>query len=123
MSVLDYVEPPPPDGHPDWPSFLRSIGVPESEFNGAAAIEDPGGTGPRIFIQQVPERKAGKNRVHLDVRVPGAPRGDSDERRAVLEREAVRLEALGAQRVELRTLRGQSWIVMQDPEGNEFCLD
>lgn len=123
MAVLDYVEPPPPEGHPDWPSFLRTIGFSDDQMNDAAAIEDPAGAGPRLYFQRVPEGKAAKNRLHLDVRVPGAGREDGDERRAALEREATRLTALGAARLELRAEHGHSWIVMQDPEGNEFCLD
>ena len=72
----------------------------------------------------MPEGKSVKNRVHLDVRA--APGLDGEERMAALEVEAERLVGLGATRVrrvieELPLPAG--WIVMQDPEGNEFCLD
>ncbi|MEO7943663.1 MAG: VOC family protein, partial [Marmoricola sp.] len=74
--------------------------------------------------QKVPEGKTAKNRVHLDVRA--APGLQNDERMTVLEAEADRLVALGAtrlQRFEPGVDLGAGHIVMQDPEGNEFCLD
>jgi catechol 2,3-dioxygenase-like lactoylglutathione lyase family enzyme len=130
--VLGYVFPAPPgvelpegaDPLAAWDEFLDRIGVPKEERNTRSAIEDPDGDGPRVFFQQVPEDKVAKNRVHLDVRA--APGLQGDERMAALEAECSRLTALGATRVrrfdpsppmELGT------IVMQDPEGNEFCLD
>jgi predicted enzyme related to lactoylglutathione lyase len=60
----------------------------------------------------VPERKQGKNRMHLDLWV-------SD-----IEAEAQRLVGLGARRQSAQPLEelGSRWIVMADPEGNEFCL-
>ena len=71
----------------------------------------------------MPEGKVVKNRVHLDVRVGTGLRGD--ERVAVLEAECARLEALGASRQRLLLADGinESCLVMQDVEGNEFCLD
>jgi hypothetical protein len=71
----------------------------------------------------VPEGKVAKNRVHLDVRVGTGLVGE--ERLAALEAECARLVALGAVRVRLRAADGvgESFIVMQDVEGNEFCLD
>ena len=64
-----------------------------------------------------------KNRVHLDVRVGAGLTGD--ERVAALEAEAARLEKLGAQRLRLLLAdeENESCLVMQDVEGNEFCLD
>ena len=59
---------------------------------------DPTGAGPRLFFQQVPEGKAAKNRLHLDVRA--APGLEGEERMAALEAECERLVALGATRVE-----------------------
>ena len=85
------------------------------------ALEDPDGQGPRVFFQKVPEAKAGKNRVHLDVRA--APGLDDDARRARLNERADELIALGASRLYEMDERGAFWITMQDPEGNEFCLD
>ncbi|GGW94213.1 hypothetical protein GCM10010341_14170 [Streptomyces noursei] len=79
--------------------------------------------GPRLFFQRVPEGKVVKNRVHLDVRVGTGLVGE--ERLAALEAECTRLVALGAVRVQLLSADGvdESCIVMQDIEGNEFCLD
>ena len=77
--------------------FLARAGVPEDQRNTRSAIEDPEGHGPRLFFQQVPEDKATKNRVHLDVRA--APGLQGDERLAALEAERRRLVALGATRV------------------------
>ena len=84
---------------------------------------DPTGVGPRVYCQRVPEGKVVKNRVHLDVRFGrGLTR---KERNAALEAEGARLEALGAKRVRLLEANddNEACLVMQDVEGNEFCLD
>ena len=88
-----------------------------------AACVDPAGVGPRLFFQRVPEGKVVKNRVHLDVRTATGLVGD--ERIAILEAECARLVALGATRVQLLPANDEdeSIILMQDVEGNEFCLD
>lgn len=123
--VLGYRLEPPPPPHGSWEEALDAWGVPPELRNSRSAIVvQQGETGPRIFFQQVPEAKAGKNRVHLDVRA--APGLLGDERMAVLESECERLTALGATRVrrfEPEEDFGGGFIVMQDPEGNEFCLD
>ncbi|MBV9831252.1 MAG: VOC family protein [Marmoricola sp.] len=89
----------------------------------AAACTDPTGVGPRLYFQRVPEGKVVKNRVHLDVRVGTGLVGE--ERVSALEAEEARLLPLGAQRVQLLLAddENESCLVMQDPEGNEFCLD
>jgi len=119
--VLGYVVPPPPRGHAGWDDYNRSL-PPERQGAGFACV-DPTGTGPRLYFQRVPEGKVVKNRVHLDVRVGTGLVGD--ERLAVLESEASRLEKLGASRVQLLLAdeENESCQVMQDVEGNEFCLD
>lgn len=119
--VLGYVVPPPPPGFEDWGDFDRSL--PAERQGSAFACVDPTGAGPRLFFQRVPEGKVVKNRVHLDVRVGTGLRGD--ERLAALESEGDRLEQLGARRVQLLRADGfdESCLVMQDVEGNEFCLD
>jgi len=88
-----------------------------------SACVDPTGVGPRLYFQRVPEGKVVKNRVHLDVRVGTGLVGA--ERLAALEAERDRLIALGAvcERVLLADEENESCIVMQDIEGNEFCLD
>lgn len=123
--VLGYVRDAPPPGHETWEEALEAFGVPREEWNSRSACHDPGGVGPRLFFQRVPEGKTAKNRVHLDVRAAPGLRGD--ERMAALEAEAERLVALGAtrkRRFEPDSSPGElGFIVMQDPEGNEFCLD
>jgi hypothetical protein len=111
-SALGYVIQPPPPGYDSWPAFLTAMGVPEPEWDTRSACVDPDGKGPRLFFQRVPEGKAAKNRVHLDVNV-GADRVDA---------EAERLVGEGATRVTEHTEMGTRWVVMADPEGNEFCL-
>ena len=120
--ALGYVVQPPPEGHDSWESWLAAMGVPESEWNSASAVIDPDGAGPRIFFQQVPEEKAGKNRLHLDLRITAGPSAPVDERRRAVEPEADRLVALGATVVGSVEEMGSWWLVMRDPEGNEFCL-
>lgn len=118
--ALGYVVQPPPPGHESWQDWLREQDVPEENWNDASAVVDPDRAGPRIFFQRVPEPRSVKNRVHLDVNVTvGVPREEADDK---LEAEAKRLEALGATRVAKREQWSGRWIVMQDPEGNEFCL-
>lgn len=120
--VLGYEFPPPPPGFESWDAFAETL--PEEERDGVSACVDPAGVGPRLFFQRVPETKSVKNRVHLDVRA--APGLVGDERMAALEDEAARLVGLGATRVQRfdpEPPYSNGFIVMQDPEGNEFCLD
>jgi hypothetical protein len=67
---------------------------------------------PHLILQQVPEPKAGKNRMHLDLHA------------AELDTEMARLIALGARRLQEapNCLGAYCWYLMADPEGNEFCL-
>ncbi|WP_328581750.1 VOC family protein [Streptomyces sp. NBC_00370] len=130
--ALGYIHPGPPgvdlpegaDPLAAWDDFLAQLGVPEAERNTKSAIEDPEGHGPRVFFQQVPEGKVAKNRVHLDVRA--APGLQGEARMAALESECTRLVTLGATRLhrsDPEPPMNAGFIVMTDPEGNEFCLD
>lgn len=123
--ALEYQVQPPPEGFDSWDAALEAFGVPRDQWNSRSAIVPIEGTHPRIFFQRVPEGKTVKNRLHLDVRA--APGLEGDQRMAALEAEADRLEILGAtrvQRFEPDQARMESgFIVMRDPEGNEFCLD
>ena len=120
--LLGYQLDAPPPGFDSWEAWLREQGIPESEWNSASAVSDPDGQGPRIFLQRVPEPKERKNRVHLDVNV-GGPRGTpDDERRVAVDAAVERAIGLGATKVRLVEERGERHYVMQDPEGNEFCL-
>jgi hypothetical protein len=77
----------------------------------AAWIRDPVGVGwPLLFIV-VPEGKAVKNRVHLDLRPTGS-----------MAKEVERVTALGATVFDYVEEHGSFWTVMLDPEGNEFCV-
>jgi catechol 2,3-dioxygenase-like lactoylglutathione lyase family enzyme len=114
----------PPKGFDSWDQALEAMGIPPERRNDASALLDPEGVRPRLFFQRVPEGKQAKNRVHLDVRA--APGLEGDARMAALEAEAERLVSLGATRIkryEPAPPLAFGTIVMNDPEGNEFCLD
>jgi hypothetical protein len=119
--VLGYVVPPPPPGFASWDEVDRAL-PPERQGSIFACVH-PEGLGPRLLFLRVPEGKVVKNRVHLDVRVGTGLVGD--ERLAALEAECARLIPLGAKRLRLLRADGinESCLVMQDVEGNEFCLD
>ena len=74
-------------------------------------IVAPDGARPSLVFVPVAEAKRGKNRVHLDVNPSGCDQGQ----------ELARLLALGAVRVDVGQ-GDQTWHVLADPEGNEFCL-
>ena len=123
--VLGYQMQPPPPGFDTWETALEAWGVPPEERHGrSAALPPPGESGPRLFFQRVPEGKRVKNRLHLDVRA--APGRVRDERMTALVAEATRLAGLGAttiRRVDPDGRMETGFVVMLDPEGNEFCLD
>jgi hypothetical protein len=93
----------------------------------ADRLFDPAGHGPPLWFQQVPESKAGKNRLHLDLYPVG--RDDSlplPRRVERVEATVAELVALGAT-VERRDGSDDPddaffYVVMHDPEGNEFCV-
>jgi hypothetical protein len=125
-TALGYKPKDPPEGFDDWCSYFRSIGVPEEELRGecTAYLVDPEDVLPQIFLQEVPEPKVVKNRIHFDLRVGGGLEVPLEVRKQRVEAEADRLVRAGASR--LRTLdeevADRYFVVMQDPEGNEFCL-
>lgn len=121
-SVLGYKLQDPPAGFESWPDFLKAQGIPEDQWNGSSAIVDPDGRGPRLYFQRVPEPKTVKNRVHLDVNVGGGAGVPLAERRALINAAVDRLIAEGAIRQREFEQHGEYWVVMTDPEGNEFCL-
>lgn len=123
--ALGYVEQPPPSGFDNWPDALRAFGFREEELTSAYALVDPAGVGPRLYFKKVPEGKAAKNRVHLDVNVGAPLRGrsaDPGEVRKVVDEHAERLLAAGATQLRTLTEHDEYCLVMQDPEGNEFCV-
>lgn len=100
------------------PESLAEFWAPALGYTTLGAVENyvllvpSGGGSPKLLLQRVPEDKAGKNRMHLDI--------DVDD----VASEVERLEALGARRLEddERSEHGLHWVVMSDPEGNEFCV-
>ena len=68
------------------------------------------GDAPRFILQRVPEPRPGKNRMHIDIKTTD------------MEADATRLEKIGASRLVSPPESGGDWIVMCDPEGNEFCV-
>jgi catechol 2,3-dioxygenase-like lactoylglutathione lyase family enzyme len=118
--ALGYIERPPPEGYRSWAEYDAANGTPGNEAG--YAILDPDGKGPGIFFQPVPEPKTAKNRLHIDVRVSGDAADAEDKRQARIEAAVALLVDAGA------TMERQSgdpddfFIVMRDPEGNEFCL-
>jgi hypothetical protein len=121
-AALEYQMEGPPQGFASWPEALKAWGVPESEWNSANAVVDPDGVAPRIFFQRVPEPKQGKNRLHLDIRVSAGPGIPLEDKRSQVLEGVRRIEALGAQRLTDVEEMGSFWVVMEDPEGNEFCV-
>ena len=122
MAALGYVTQPPPPGFESWDSWAEAVGIPEENWNDARALVDPDGDGPRLFLQRVPEEKTAKNRVHLDVNVGGGHSVELEDRMAAVNEHAARLAGLGAIKIQVFEQRGEYWVVMQDPEGNEFCV-
>jgi predicted enzyme related to lactoylglutathione lyase len=95
---------------PFWAAALGYVVVGSVE-NYVLLLPD-GGEGPKLLIQRVPEGKTLKNRMHLDIEV------------AELQETASKLTFLGATRLHEEVLEEHNccWIVMADPEGNEFCV-
>jgi hypothetical protein len=119
--ALGYILQPPPPGFDSWDAFADQIGMPVEARDSIAAVVDAKGSGPRLLFLRVPEGKSVKNRVHLDLHLvpPDTP---MEERRAALEARAGELVTKGAREVGPVEEYGQYWIVMTDPEGNEFCI-
>ena len=122
IEAIGYVIPPPPEGFESWDDWAVAVGIPEESWNDALAIEDPAGAGARIFIQRVPEPKTAKNRLHLDLGITGGGKVPLDERKRLVDAEVERLTAAGATTVGPFEQRSEYWVIMQDPEGNEFCV-
>lgn len=87
---------------------LSSRGIDDPEADPVVFIDSGDHRMPRLCFQQVPEPKAGKNRLHLEVNVES--RQEIDE-----------LVAAGATVLADRTAGAHSWVLLADPDGNEFC--
>ena len=81
-------------------------------FDGGIAIGPAGGAAPTMDVVPVTDPKQGPNRLHLDLRADGTSTREELER----------LLALGARRVDVGQPADATWVVLADPEGNEFCL-
>lgn len=82
-------------------------------WSDGCAVVHPGGHQPRMLFQHVPEGRTAKNRVHWDLRSPGG-RADPED--------VERLVTMGARRIGEGRQGPHSWVVLADPEGNEFCV-
>jgi hypothetical protein len=125
--ALGYQPQPPPEGFDDWSAYFRHIGVPEEELQGATNVYlvDPAGVGPRIFFQQVPEPKVVKNRIHFDLHASGGRQFPMEVRKQRVDAEAERLVRAGATVLRVGDVGtvDHYFVVLQDPEGNEFCIN
>ncbi|MEX5269717.1 VOC family protein [Kocuria sabuli] len=86
--------------------------VVHGEAEGYVGIAPAEGAGPRLDFLLVPEPRTVKNRLHLDLRA-----ADTDQ-----DGEVARLESLGARRADVGQGPEVTWVVLADPEGNEFCV-
>jgi hypothetical protein len=123
--ALGYQPIPPTAPATTWNAHYRRRLGDEAAFDNR--LFDPAGVGPALWFQEVPETKAGKNRLHVDLYPTG--RDDAlplEQRIEIVEAKVGELIELGAS-VERRT-RGDDpddlhyFVVMHDPEGNEFCV-
>jgi hypothetical protein len=126
---LGYEIQPPPDGFVTWNEWYQSVGVPDDELDlagdGSDRLLDPTGRGPKIWFQPVPEAKIGKNRLHLDIFVGGGRTTPIDQRRQRVDSRAAELIDIGATIDHAADPAGESdryYVVMRDPQGNEFCV-
>lgn len=116
--ALGYVDEPPPAPFKTREEWLAQFDLDDDEDEDDGAwLCDPDGVGPRLCILKVPEPKSAKNRLHMDVRVPG--HGSPEERWARIRAESERLVKAGGS--VLAEFVGHH-VVMADPEGNEFCV-
>jgi hypothetical protein len=95
--------------------------VPEAQWGAGFALENDDPAQPRLYLQRVPEPKAAKNRLHLDLLAGGGSGVPLPEQQQRVATAVERLTALGATYVTEMTEQGVHWAVLQDPEGNEFC--
>jgi hypothetical protein len=123
--ALGYQPVPPAEPETTWQAHYRSRLAEEAAFDDR--IFDPAGLRPPLWFQEVPETRAGKNRVHLDLYPTGRDNAlPLDRRIEIVEAKVAALVVLGAT-VERRTRQDDPddpvyYVVMHDPEGNEFCI-
>ena len=108
--ALDYVEQPPPPGFDSWEAFAAAHDMPAESMGDYGAVVDPDGVGPRLLFLKVPEAKTAKNRLHMDIHVQDR------------EAHVAKLVEAGGTLIDHRLELGVDWTVMEDPEGNVFCV-
>jgi hypothetical protein len=123
--ALGYQPTPPSTPDTTWWAHYRGRADDDGAFDDR--LFDPDGLRPPLWFQEVPEEKAGKNRLHLDLYATG--RDDTlslDERVALVDAKVDELVALGASVHERfhsdDAADAYHFVVMNDPEGNEFCI-
>jgi hypothetical protein len=123
--ALEYEPVPPAQPRTTWNEHYRVRLGDEDAFDNR--LFDPAGLRPPIFFQQVPESKAGKNRLHLDLYPTGRDRSLALAQRVeIVDAKVDQLVAAGA--TVQRSTRDddpddpQYFVVLHDPEGNEFCV-
>jgi len=124
-AALGYVPADPPEGHASWRDYYISLGVPESELDCEDCLDrlvDPAGVRPPIWFQVVPEGKSVKNRLHLDLKVGGGRSVPVAERRPLVDATVASLVDAGGSVVRTTSDGDAYYVVMADPEGNEFCV-
>jgi len=112
----------PPSEFETWDEFADKMGIPEEDRDKLIAIVPKGKAGNRILFQKVPEAKTAKNRVHIDVPSGAERNAPKLERLSAIEDKVAALVALGGTQYESRSEFGSAWTVMEDPEGNAFCV-
>lgn len=87
------------------------LGLKGARRGGSYLYFERQGGGPIFCLQRVPEKKTAKSRMHIDIAVEDA------------DAASARVEGLGGKRLQVVEESGTRWIVMADPDGNEFCLE
>src|SRR5689334_12790673 len=111
---------PVPDGFMTWDDWADAQQIPVDKRPTGRTLVDKVRDRPDIFFLQVPEAKLFKNRLHLDIKV--APGLSGADRRTAVDAEVDRLIELGAGVVRRTEEPDGYFVVMQDPEANEFCV-
>lgn len=95
-----------------WWGDVLGYDVTDDSDDDVVEIAGPHESGPTLVFARVPEKKTVKNRLHIDVSPTDRDQGEELER----------LLALGARRADVGQGDDVTWVVLTDPEGNEFCL-
>ncbi|MEX2628138.1 MAG: VOC family protein [Ilumatobacteraceae bacterium] len=112
--ALDYRVEPPPTGYLSWGDYLRSHQLPVPPAGSISAIVDPDREGPRIVFLRAAEGALARTRVHLDIRAGATDGAKTAKVAALIDAGATQLRRVDED--------GDWWVVLVDPEGNEFCV-